>query len=173
MTEEKTETLPQIQKPKSRPFYYIDGILIRLFLIVLIIALLWNWDGFWKTDVKFLNDAQKTYFPIKYEAEHLKTATLNDKAGIFHEISSEIIKCQQETQKAIKAQKAAEERAIAINKKADELLRYYDTSLRIIKQLKRKFSPDEIESVLKCNSIECENITSLSPEAEPGKFSFE
>ncbi len=172
MTEEKTETTPQPQKTKSRPFYYIDGILIRLSLIVFLIALLWNWDGFWKTNIKILDNAQKTYFPVKYEAEHLKTAIIKDQAKIYQKIHDETTKYRKETEEARNAHREAENKLTQVNNKANELLRYYDTSLRIIRQLNRKFSPDELESILKCNSIECDNITNFNPAAEPEMFSF-
>lgn len=174
MTEEKTEKSSNPAAPKSRgAFYYIDGILVRLSLVVIIVALLWNWDGFWRTDIKFLTDIQKTYFPIKYEAEHLKVAALDEKSSLFTKMNERIVTYEQEKNQSLKALQAVEEELVAVNKKATVLLRHYDTSLRIINQLQRKFSPDEFEETLKCNSAECENIVKLNPEADPGSYSFQ
>lgn len=174
MTEEKIEKSSNPLAPKSRgAFYYIDGILVRLSLLVIIVALLWNWDGFWNTDIKFLTDTQKTYFPIKYEAEHLKIAALYERSSLFTKIKEKIVKYEQEKNQSLNALHAVEEELVAVNKKATVLLRHYDTSLRIINQLRRKFTPDEFEETLKCNSAECENIIKLSPEADPETYSFQ
>jgi len=173
MAEEKTEKSSNPAAPKSRgAFYYIDGILVRLSLLVIIVALLWNWDGFWKTDIKFLTDIQKTYFPIKYEAEHLKVAALDEKSSLFTKMNERVVTYEQEKNQSLKALQAVEEELVAANRKATVLLRHYDTSLRIISQLKRKFPPDEFEEILKCNSVECENIVKLNPAADPESYSF-
>ncbi|WP_300459521.1 hypothetical protein [Desulfobacula sp.] len=159
--------------PKSRgAFYYLDGFLVRLSLLVLIIALLWNWDGFWRTDIKFLTDAQKNYFPDKYEAEHLKIAALDDKSSLFTKMNERIVKYEEEKNQSLKSVEEVEAELVALKKEAAVLLRHYDTSLRIIKQLNRKFSPDEFEETLKCNSPECENILKSNPEADPTTYSF-
>lgn len=173
-TEVKTETISTPPKPKGRgPFYYIDGILVRLLLIVVVIALLWNWDGFWKTDIKVLDDFQKTYFPVKYEEERLKISSANEKVAFFDQLNKKIAKYEKEKDTAEKALAAVEKELAAVNKKATALLRHYDTSFRIIQQLKRKVSPDEYEQTIKCNSAECENIFKNKPDADPKKFSFE
>ncbi|MEN8210613.1 MAG: hypothetical protein ABFR31_02770 [Thermodesulfobacteriota bacterium] len=172
MAEEKTETSSKKQKTKSRAFYYIDGFLIRLLLIVVLIALLWNWDGFWKTDIKVLKQAQEKYFPIKYKAESLKTSVINENLEIVQQMKERTSKYKEETKKALQDVEAAEAKVIAITKKGEVLLRYYDTSRRIIDKLKRKFSPDELDAALKCNSIECEEIVKSSAKAAPETHSF-
>ena len=173
MAEEKTETSSKKEKPKSRLFYYIDGFLIRLLLIVVLIALLWNWDGFWKTDIKILKQYQETYFPVKYEEERLKTAVINENQEMIQQFKEKASQYKQETDKALKAVETAEEKVVAITKKAAVLLRYYDTSRRIIEKLKRKFSPDELDAALKCNSVECEEIVKSSSKAAPETYSFQ
>lgn len=181
MTEEKTEekTEKSLAPPTLAPapkkrgaIYYIDGFLVRLSLLVLIVALLWNWDGFWRTDIKLLTDAQKTYFPVKYEAEYLKVAALDDKSSLFTKMNERIVTYEEEKDQSLKAVEEVEAELVALRKEASVLLRYYDTSLRIIKQLNRKFSPDEFEETLKCNSPECENILKSNAEADPTTYSF-
>lgn len=163
MTEEKTEA--KTEKPSSPPppapapkgrgaFYYIDGLLVRLSLLVLIVALLWNWDGFWTTDIKFLTDAQTSYFPVKYKTEHLKIEALEEK------------------NQALKVVAKAESEIAAFKKKATVLWRHYDASQRIIKRLNRKVSPEAFEEALECNSPECENILNSRPEADPMTYSM-
>jgi hypothetical protein len=173
MAEEKTETSSEKQKKaKSRAFYYTDGILIRLSLLVVLIALLWNWDGFWTTEIKILKQAQETYFPIKYKAESLKTSVIKENLEIIQKMKESVSKYKQETDQALQTVEAAEEKVLAVKKKATVLLRYYDTSRRIIEKLKRKFSPDELDAALKCNSIECEEIVKSSSKAAPETYSF-
>ena len=157
-TETKIETSPappsQVPAPKGRgAFYYIDGLLVRLSLLVLIVALLWNWDGFWTTDIKFLTDAQTTYFPIKYKAEHTK------------------IEAIKERNQSLKAAAKIENEMNEFKKKAAVLWRHYDASSRIIKRLNRKVSPEAFEEALECNSPECENILNSSSEADPMTYS--
>jgi len=162
MTEEKNEAKieksptppPPAPAPKGRgAFYYIDGLLVRLSLLVLIVALLWNWDGFWTTNIKFLTDAQTTYFPIKYETGHLKIEALEEK------------------NQSLKMVAQTEAELIAFKKKAVVLWRHYDASLRIIKRLNRKVSPEAFEEALKCNSPECESILNSNPESDPMTYS--
>lgn len=173
MAEEKTETSSEKQKKaKSRAFYYTDGILIRLSLLVVLIALLWNWDGFWTTEIKILKQAQETYFPIKYKAESLKTSVIKENLEIIQKMKESVSKYKQETDQALQTVEAAEATVMAVTEKATVLLRYYDTSRRIIEKLKRKFSPDELDAALKCNSIECEEIVKSSSKAAPETYSF-
>lgn len=183
MTDEKTvvkadppevpAASPQKVKVKGRGiFYYIDGFLIRLTLVVMIIAMVWNWDGFWQSDIKTLNNLQKKYFPIKYETMSLKMAAMDERSELYSQMNERTRKYVEEKDNAIKAMEEAKAELAALKKEAASLHRYYDTSLRIIKQLNRKFSPDELEATLKCNSLECENIVKSSPDADPGKFVF-
>lgn len=183
MTDEKTvvkadtpaapEASPQKVKVKSRGvFYYIDGFLIRVTLVIAIIALVWNWDGFWQTDIKVLNNIQKSYFPIKYETMSLKMATMDERSEFYTQIHERTGKYVQDKDNAVKAMEEAKAELAAVKEKAASLHRYYDTSLRIIKQLNRKLSPDELEETLKCNSLECEDIVNSSSNADPKNFVF-
>ena len=159
MTEEKTEAkiqtppAPQITVKGRGAFYYVDGLLVRLSLLVLIVALLWNWDGFWTTKIEILTEAQKTYFPIKFETEHLKIEALEEK------------------NQALKVAAKAEAEMNEFKKKASVLWRHYDASTRIIKRLNRKVSPEAFEEALECNSPECENILNSTSEADPMTYS--
>jgi len=162
-----------VTAPKSRgAFYYIDGILVRLSLLVLVVALLWNWDGFWRTDIAFLTKAQQTYFPVKYEAEQLKTAALDEKSSLFTKMNERVVKYEEEKDQSLKAVEEIEAQLAAVKEEAAVMLRHYDTSLRMITLLKRKFSPEEFEEAMKCNSPECENILKSTAEADPATYSF-
>ncbi len=43
--------------------------------------------------------------------------------------------------------------------------RYFDTSLRMIDHLTKKYSEDELENTLSCTSFECEKILNYPSEA--------
>ena len=46
-------------------------------IVFLMIATIWNWDGFWHID-GFLAEQQKQWFPRQYEQEQHKKETLDD-----------------------------------------------------------------------------------------------
>ncbi len=87
-------------------------------------------------------------------------------------MNERIVTYEEEKDQSLKAVEEVEAQLVDLKKEASVLLRYYDTSLRIIKQLNRKFSPDEFEETLKCNSPECENILKSNSEADPTTYSF-
>ena len=115
MTEEQTEVKaaptevsaasPPKTKEKGRGiFYFIDGFLIRVTLVVAIIALVWNWDGFWQTDIKVLDDLQKKYFPIKYETMSLKKAVMDETTEFYKQLQERTGKYVQDKDNAHKKQ---------------------------------------------------------------------
>lgn len=164
---------PEKVKVKGRGvFYYIDGFLIRVTLVVAIVAMVWNWDGFWQSDIKALNDLQKKYFPVKYETMSLKMAAMDERTEFLTEMHERTGKYVEAKDQAVQDMEAAKAEMNAVKQKAASLNRYYDTSIRIIQQLSRKFSPDELEATLKCNSIECENIVNSNSDADPKNWTF-
>ncbi len=47
-------------------------------------VLIWNWDGFWQTNIGFLMKMQQSYFPVKYAIENeqeQKILTLQEEQG--------------------------------------------------------------------------------------------
>ncbi|HDZ9481884.1 TPA: hypothetical protein RUZ79_003306, partial [Vibrio cholerae] len=77
-----------------------------------------------------------------------------------------------------KVQKAYRERDMAISKlnsaevelanyleKENMKCRFYDTSLRMIDHLTKKYSEDDLKRVLSCTSVECEKILNYRQEA--------
>jgi predicted DNA-binding protein (UPF0278 family) len=77
-----------------------------------------------------------------------------------------------------KVEKANKEKEIVLSKLDDVELqlssylekentkcRYFDTSLRMIDHLTKKYSEDELKRVLSCTSVECENILHYRQEA--------
>ncbi|MCV5746596.1 hypothetical protein OFN42_40940, partial [Escherichia coli] len=77
-----------------------------------------------------------------------------------------------------KVEKANEEKVAALSKlddielqlsnyldKENTKCRYFDTSLRMIDHLTKKYSEDELKRALSCTSAECENILHYRQEA--------
>ncbi|AKE52730.1 hypothetical protein [Kangiella geojedonensis] len=150
-----------------------DGFLSTLgglaFWLVIASTMLWNWDGFWQTDIKPLENFQKEYFSSKYNEEQMKLSRISNNSKIIENIRDRLEKVEKSAE--IKVEKANKEKDIAISKLEDLKLklgsylrekntkcRYFDTSLRMIDVLTKKYSPDELKRVLSCTSAECENI---------------
>ena len=53
---------------------FLSSVIKFVFWLVISLTLLWNWDGFWQTDIKSLNKVQKNFFPSKYSEEQLKVS---------------------------------------------------------------------------------------------------
>lgn len=140
-----------------------------LFWLVIASTMLWNWDGFWQTDIKPLENFQKEYFSSKYNEEQMKLSQIANNTKIIENIRERLKKVEKSAE--IKVKQANEEKGIALSKFEEVKLqlssylnqkntecRYFDASLRMIDHLTTKYSPDELKDVLPCTSAECENI---------------
>ena len=138
-------------------------------LMVIASSILWNWDGFWQTDIKPLEKFQKKYFLSKYNEEQLKLSRITNNDKLIKDIRGRLEKVEKSAEE--KVEKANKEKREAFSKLEDIELqlssyldkenmkcRYFDTSLRMIDHLIRKYSEDELKRVLSCTSSECENI---------------
>ena len=119
-------------------------------------ALLWNWDGFWQTDIEFVNLVQQEFFSNKYAQEQLKIENYNDNIRLINAFKR--LKDEAESERDLANEKL---------EKATRQCRYYDSSLRIIDILTKKYSEDELKRVLNCTSAECEDILHDRRRAEP------
>ncbi|GAA4494598.1 hypothetical protein [Pseudaeromonas paramecii] len=139
-------------------------------------TLLWNWDGFWQTDIKFLNETQKGFFPSKYSEEQLKVSRISRNNKLIDDINDRLERAEKRSESEVV--KALQERDIALSeldKAKTELnsylerentkCRYYDSALRMIDHLTKKYSEDELGRVLSCTSFECEKILYYRKEA--------
>ena len=56
-----------------------EGLLSVMIVLVVSGVMLWNWDGFWQTEIPLLTYTQETYFPVKHaqEQEKLTNARTN------------------------------------------------------------------------------------------------
>jgi hypothetical protein len=59
-----------MQPPKKTRI--VESLLSVVLALVMGGVLLWNWDGFWQTEIPLLTSAQETYFPVKHAQEQDK-----------------------------------------------------------------------------------------------------
>lgn len=131
-----------------------------IFLLVLISALLWNWDGFWQTDISWLNKAQQSAFPNKFTEEQIKMSRAVVNTAIFEDISERMKKIEAENQRLYDEKQQAKRNLDVYLQLENQKCRYYDTSLRMLDIMAKKYSVDELKRVLSCTSAECEHILS-------------
>ncbi len=150
-----------------------EGVLHALFnlfcWLVIGCVFLWNWDGFWQTNIHFLNDAQKSLFSAKYNEEQRKIEVITRNSQLIEDINnsteSKIALYKQRFEVANEERDYAvanlREAEVALSKYVDEdktKCRYYDTSLRMIDILARTYTEDELSRLLSCTNSECEQI---------------
>ncbi len=156
-------TVEQTSKKRSTT---LDTIIGYFIFILILIALAWNWDGFWQTNIGPLKSAQQEYFPVKYNQEQLKVSRIEQNNELLAKIMSRLESAENESKRqseiAVSA-KAALAQAIS---KEEVKCQYYKTSLMVIKNLTRKYSEDELSTILRCTNSECEQIINSKPEAQ-------
>ncbi|ELF5327280.1 hypothetical protein [Vibrio cholerae] len=164
------------EKVNSRNGGFISTATTFLFWLIIGSTFLWNWDGFWQTDIKLLNNIQSEYFSSKYNEEQLKLSRIANNNYLIESITERLDTAEKRADD--KVQKAYRERDMAISKlnsaevelanyleKENMKCRFYDTSLRMIDHLTKKYSEDDLKRVLSCTSVECEKILNYRQEA--------
>lgn len=152
-----TPSTPAPAPPTKRPPPAKDSLVSRfsrgvknLLLMILIgLALLWNWDGFWQTNIGFLRNTQERYLPAKLAQEQQKLSNL----GLYN---SELEKLRGQVQ-LLETQLAALNTAGAGEQKKGHL----EAALQIIETLSGKLPAEQLEELRSgCSSQECEEIFS-------------
>ncbi|MBB1443026.1 hypothetical protein [Pseudoalteromonas sp. SG43-3] len=155
---------------------FLSSVIKFVFWLVISSALLWNWDGFWQTDIKSLNKVQKNFFPSKYSEEQLKVSRITRNNNLIDDIrkrleraenraNGKIEKARGERDQALSELEASKSELNRYLEKENTKCRYYDTSLRMIDHLTNKYSEDELKRTLSCTSAECEKILHYRQEA--------
>ncbi|MFP3977530.1 hypothetical protein [Marinobacter sp. KMM 10035] len=129
-----------------------------VFLSALVFVILWNWDGFWQTDIGPLTRVQQSVFPVKYNEEQLKVSRVQNNNQLIEQIERRVNRYEIAAVEAQKAAREAQAQLSAVVSQENEKCRYYDTALRMIDLLTRKYSEDELKRTLSCTSPECEEI---------------
>ena len=61
-----------MMEPPRRKLRILEGLLSVVIALVVSTVMLWNWDGFWQTNIPMLTSIQGTYFPVKHAQEQDK-----------------------------------------------------------------------------------------------------
>lgn len=125
----------------------------------------WNWDGFWQTDIKRLQSVQRSYFPAKFKEEQLKLSRVLDNNQIIGRIEKKLAEADETVEMARQRASAAEMALKDLQAKEGSKCQYYKTSLKIIETLTGRISPDELRALVKCTNQECEQIIRSTPDA--------
>lgn len=114
--------------------------------LLLAAFLLWVWDGFWTTNIQFLNTFQAKYFPEKHLRENLRSQTQAKNLAVMQEAAShkEIIEQKQ--------------------RNIETACRYIESSRMLLTNLQGAITPDQLALNARCTSKECQAL--LSPEAD-------
>ncbi|MGL4824330.1 MAG: hypothetical protein ACRC2W_15395 [Plesiomonas shigelloides] len=163
---DKTATYNISAKQSSSFLSDMAGI---IFWAVIGCIVLWNWDGFWQTDIKSLEKIQRQYFYSKYSEEQLKLSRITNNNKVIDDIqerldiserlsAKEVERATQEKDSALSELAIARFKLNSYLKKENTKCRYYDTSLRMIDQLIKRYSEDDLQRILNCTNSECQKI---------------
>ena len=143
----------------------LSGTLTVAAVIGLSAVFVWNWDGFWQTNVGPLNTLQERYFPAKYKEEQLKLSRIVDNAAWLEVLERRLASAERDAEQD--RQLAADSRAqlSTLQGKDATNCRYYKASLKIIDNLAKKIPPEELRTSAACTNVECEQIIRARPEA--------
>lgn len=149
----------------------VNGVLRTLFaalfgliaLAILTGVFVWNWDGFWQTDIGRLNSAEQRYFPAKFEEEQLKLSRVRDNSKVLKAIEKRLAKAEAEVERERQRASNSQLELKALVAEENTKCQYYKTSLKIIENLTRKISPEDLQALVKCTNQECEQIMKATP----------
>lgn len=129
---------------------FLRGVRNLLLLILLALLLLWNWDGFWQTNIGLLRGAQERYLPAKLAQEQQKVSNVGLHNGEMERLRGQVV--------ALEAQIAQLHEAMAAEQRQKV---YLEAALRIIANLSGKLPAEQLEAIRSnCTSPECEDIFS-------------
>ena len=156
---------------KTQASQKINGVLRTLFaalfgliaLAILAGVFVWNWDGFWQTDIGRLNSAQQRYFPAKFEEEQLKLSRVLDNSKVLKDIEKRLEKAEADVERERQRASNSQLELKALVAEENTKCQYYKTSLKIIENLTRKISPEDLQASVKCTNQECEQIMKAAP----------
>ncbi len=135
--------------PKTNNSGLFDALFGYAILMTIAFIFVWNWDGFWQTNIRPLENVQQKYFPSKFKQEQLKISRIEKNNEYFAEIESRLELAESELAKQ------------KLN------CAYYKTSLRVIVNLKRSLSEDELSKIKKlCSNDECDQIFDSEPKVQ-------
>ena len=146
---------PAPAPPTKRPPPAKDSLVSRfsrgvknLLLMILIgLALLWNWDGFWQTNIGFLRSSQERYLPAKVAQEQQKLSNVALNNSELEKMRAQVL--------LLETQLAELKSAGASEQKKGHL----EAALQIIETLSSKVPAEQLEEVRSgCSSQECEEI---------------
>lgn len=128
----------------------------------------WNWDGFWQTDIGPLNALQQRYFPAKFKEEQLKLSRILDNGAWMQTFERRLAKAETEAENERQRAAASQADLAALRTKDNANCRYYKASLKIIDNLAKKIPPEGLRMSANCTNVECEQIIRAKPEASSG-----
>lgn len=114
--------------------------------LVLAAFLLWVWDGFWTTNIQFLNGLQSKYFPEKHLRENMRSQTQAKNLAIMQEAA---------TYKEVLEKK---------QRNLDTACRYIESSRMLLANLQGAITPDQLALNARCTSKECKALLNDEPD---------
>ncbi|GMQ52813.1 hypothetical protein [Halopseudomonas aestusnigri] len=122
-----------------------------LLLVCFGFALLWNWDGFWQTQIKWLTDLQVATFPVKHAEENLKVNRVTQ--------NNRLIDGYQERMAHLEAELESSKSELALIRYSKaENCRYLDAAVRMFDNTTADLSSEARAREVRCTSRECDAI---------------
>lgn len=130
-----------------------------LLLVCFVFALLWNWDGFWQTKIKWLTDLQVATFPVKHSEENLKVNRVTQ--------NNQLIDGYQERMAHLESELESAKTELALIRYSKvENCRYLDAAVRMFDNTTADLSSEARAREVRCTSHECDAILNNRAEVE-------
>lgn len=132
---------------------------------VLAAVFVWNWDGFWQTDIGHLNALQQRYFPAKVKEEQLKLSRVLDNSTWMTTFERRLAQAEADAESDRQRAVASQSELAELRAKDNTNCRYYKASLKVIDNLAKKIPSGDLRTSAGCTNVECEQIIRARPEA--------
>lgn len=134
---------------EHRPF--MTKVFEWVFLGGIAFTFLWNWDGFWQTDISPLNQFLIGAFPEKVLEEQAKTINMKQNAAYIEML-------QEKYDRVLIKRDELEAKLDDISTDSTQKCEYLDSAIRMFDIATRDLSPEAKAQKITCTNSKCDDI---------------
>ncbi|WP_152521840.1 hypothetical protein [Alcanivorax sp. P2S70] len=154
MKAENSES-PSIQPSNSAHAVEHRSFMTKVFEWILLggisFTFLWNWDGFWQTDIRPLNQFLIGAFPEKVSEEQAKTTNMKQNSAYIEML-------QEKYDRVLINRDDLETKLDEIRTNSTEKCEYLDSAIRMFDIATRDLSPEAKAQKIACTNSKCDDI---------------
>lgn len=148
----------------QRSIGFFEKFITFAFVGVIVVSTLWNWDGFWQTKIRPLNDVLHGAFTSKWTEEQVKLANI--------QYNSDIVQRMEERLQAMTADRdMLSDEVSSLKANTGAKCEFLDSAIRMFDIATRDLSAEAKQQKIACTNTKCiqlmnerEAIQSICPE---------